>query len=193
MGPLLVQQGGGVLGKLQASHRTRVGGLVIAKQSFFLSTADIGVLMGNCVVFRVDSAIIGQAKFQWGLEPERNFEPKQAMASQIHFQRRFAEVSESTLQQCHRAWEPSNQSFTVYHGVGPVGPHKVKSSYYSPNFIETEPANITAPRSSGAAAGFLWLGASTGIRLPAGLSVQSPALDGSAVTPQISLRDLRLL
>ena len=29
----------------------------------------------------------------------------------------------------------------------------IKSSYYSPNFIETEPANITTPLSSGAAAG----------------------------------------
>ena len=30
--------------------------------------------------------------------------------------------------------------------------NQVKSSYYSPNFIETEPANITTPRSSWAAA-----------------------------------------
>jgi len=43
------------------------------------------------------------------------------------------------------------------------------------------------------AAGSLRLGVSTGIRLPAGLSVRSPALDGSAVTPQDYLRDLRLL
>ena len=71
-----------------------------------------------------------------------------------------------------------------------LAPSQVKSSYYSTNFIETEPA---APHSSWAAAGSLWLGVVTGSRLPAGLSVQSPALDGSAVTPYNSLRDLRLL
>ena len=70
---------------------------------------------------------------------------------------------------------------------------QVKSSYYSPHLIETEPASITTPRSSCAAAGSLRLGVSTGIRLPAGLSVRSPALDGSTVTPHNSLRDLRLL
>ena len=68
-----------------------------------------------------------------------------------------------------------------------------KSSYYFQNFIETEPTNKATPRSSGAAAGSLWLVVSTGIQLPAGLGVRSPALDGSAVTPHGSLRDLRLL
>ena len=36
-----------------------------------------------------------------------------------------------------------------------IATSQVKSSYYSPNFIETEPASITTPRSSWAAAGSL--------------------------------------
>ena len=78
---------------------------------------------------------------------------------------------------------------------GPLHPSKKRSQVklLLPKFIETESTSITTPRSSGAAAGSLWLGVSTGIRLPAGLSAQSPALDGSAVTPHNSLRDLRLL
>ena len=56
-----------------------------------------------------------------------------------------------------------------------------KSSYYSPNVIETEPANIQTLHSLWAAAGSPRLGVSTGIRLPAGLRARSPALGGSAV------------